>query len=389
MVPAAVSSIIEALGKLILGFGLAFVAVKLTSDVLFASFAAVLGISLGSIISLLYIHIKYKSKNKLLPKDDSSANLKAVKKVIIITAVQIAFASLSNTFVGLIDTLTVRWQIANYTDTAFSSMLANYSSLVWEHNEILGTVSSKTDFATILYGIRSKAFTIFNLIPTLVISVGISAIPLLSADFSSGNKSKFNNRIFETLSLSSLIIFPASFGCIAVSKEISCLLYGMTPSSFLCGELLKIYGFAAIFAGLSIVFGCILQSMGEEKQAFINIVIALFTKLVLNSVWVNEADFNILGSAYATLVCFAVVFIRNLISLAKRMDFTLILKSVYKPFTAALVCIIPAMVITRHYSTNFAIILSVTVSAVVYLALLFAFKIISVSQVAKILKKPS
>lgn len=389
MVPAAVSSIIEALGKLILGFGLAFAVMKLTSNALYGSFAAVFGISLGSVLSLLYVHKKYKNDGQASPLQSSDENVSAIKKVIIITAFQIAFVSLANTFVGLIDTLTVRWQMLNYSDEAFATLLENYAPLLEEYNAISGEILDKTDLPTVLYGIRSKAFTVFNLIPTLVISVSISAVPMLSATFSSGNKDLLEEKVSETLRLASIIIFPASFGSIAVANRITDFLYGKTVSSLICGDFLKIYGIAAVFVGFSIVFGTILQGVGKEKKAFINIIAGLIIKLVLNFVFVGNPNSNILGSAYSTLVAFVVIFVFNFVCVAKQMKLSIILKSVYKPFIAAVLCVIPAVIITRYFSSSFATLLAVGAAAAIYLILLLIFKTFQGSEIAKILKKDS
>lgn len=389
MMPAANSSVIEALGKLIFGFGFAFAVMQLTSNAHFGAFAAIFGISLGTVLSLMYIHRKYKASREDLPNQKSAENIKTIKKIIIVTAFQIALASLSNTFVGLIDTLTVKWQMLNYSSADYQSLLQSFSSLIGDYDAFVGETLADTALPTVLYGIRSKAFTVYNLIPTLVISVSVSAIPLLSSAFSAGDKDSLNDRIYSTLRLSSLIIFPASFGIFAISGQITDLLYGASVSSDLCGEFLKIYGITAIFTGFSIVFGSLLQSMGAEKQAFINMVIGLTAKLIFNFVLVGNISLNILGSAYATLICFVVIFLLNLISVLKRVKFFLIIKSVYKPLISALICIIPAVLISNFMENTLGIILSICSAAAVYVFFLLIFKTFSRVEIGKILKKIS
>ena len=70
MNPTAISKIIEAFGKLFLGLGFAFAVIKITSNPAFAAGGAMLGISIGTLVSTIYLKFRYKFGAKLITSKD-------------------------------------------------------------------------------------------------------------------------------------------------------------------------------------------------------------------------------------------------------------------------------------------------------------------------------
>ena len=60
MTPTAVSQIIEALGKLLLGLSFAYLVKRFTGDLALSSGASIAGISIGAACSALYVIVKYR-----------------------------------------------------------------------------------------------------------------------------------------------------------------------------------------------------------------------------------------------------------------------------------------------------------------------------------------
>ena len=90
MTPVAISNIIEATCKLLIGLTLAIVAIKITSNAGFAATVAMLGVLTGSVFSLLYLHFSHK-KSRLFSQQNNSRDRQynnAILKTIVIMVVK-------------------------------------------------------------------------------------------------------------------------------------------------------------------------------------------------------------------------------------------------------------------------------------------------------------
>lgn len=358
--PVAVSNVIEAFIKLIFGLLFAFLVLKLTGDYIFAAAAATLAIAVGSLIALLYLKSKFKSIN---PKSSNLTEISEKQKIITtIYAVflPVALSSMIGSIVSLIDALTVK---------PFISSAVSY--------EFLKDLNS-LEKATFLYGVRSKAFTVYNLIPTFVAAILVSALPTLASAFTKGDNEQLKNRISKVLKFASIIIFPASLGLFALGENITIFLYGETESYILGGQLLSVFGLAAIFTGFSIILTTILQALDASKTALVNIIIGAVFKVVLNIVFVSIPSINIMGSAYSTLICYLIIFVLNCICLCKKIKAVPMLNSVVKPFLAAVICVVCAYgIVTFLGGGNTVFALSLVVAAVVDFSILIITKCIT------------
>ena len=90
MRPTALSQIIEALGKLILGLGFAWVAMRVTGNDSYASGATIAGISIGAGLSALYVFIKYRRNRKnIVSMGGKALSSRATAKMLLAIAIPI------------------------------------------------------------------------------------------------------------------------------------------------------------------------------------------------------------------------------------------------------------------------------------------------------------
>lgn len=358
--PVAVSNVIEAVIKLVFGLLFAFVVLKLTGDYIFAAAAATFAIAVGSFVALIYLKLRFKAINSINKTVTDKTQKQKIIATIYAVFLPVVLSSMIGSIVSLIDALTVKSFISNAVDYEF---LKGLNSL---------------EKATFLYGVRSKAFTVYNLIPTFVAAILVSALPTLASAYAKGDNEQFKNRVSKVLKFASIIIFPASFGLFALGKNIILFLYGNSPSSDLGGQMLSVFGLAAIFTGFAIILTTILQAVDASKTALINIIIGTVFKIMFNILFVRIPSINIMGSAYSTLICYLIIFVLNCICLCKKIKTVPMLNSVVKPFLAAVICVVCAYFIVAFLgggNTVFA--LSLVVAVVVYFSILIATKCIT------------
>ncbi len=379
MTPTAISTVIEALGKLLLGLGFAYATVRLSGDYALSAAMALLGITVGNLISAIYLHICSKNKKHLNFNADALENslsdsYKKIRNLLISVTVPIVLSALSGSVIGLIDSLLVRIQLTSYSQDAFSVLEDMYQSVIKEQSALIGESIGNASLPTVLYGIRSKAYTVFNIVPTFTVAIGVSAIPVLTDAFSNNDKKRLITSLNSAFKLSSLIAFPAGFGIIALSGRIMALLYGKGASAEIGGKMLFIYGIAAIFAGLAVTLGCILQALNKEKTALLNVFIGLVIKVILNLTLCTNPDINIFGAVFSTAVCYLIMVLLHIFTIVKYIAKPDLISVFLKPLSSAFVCGAVAYGISNIGDSSFVTVLSIIGGGVSYIAVLLLIK---------------
>ena len=379
MLPTAVSELLEALCKLVLGFGFGFFTVKITGDVAFGAAAAILGITVGTAVSTFYLKLYYRIKGDGISPDKLSGSPilggRSAAKALILIAVPVALASLAGNIALIIDALTVRRQLSALDEGSFNIIREMYAYSVADYNKTAVLPITNGQLSALLYGIRGKAYTLFNLVPTLTTVIGVSAVPVIAGLNAEKDYKALNRNLNSALKLVSLISLPAGIGLFVASDRIMELLYDSAASVEIGAPLLKIFGIAAVFAGISIPLTGILQAMGKQKTALINIGAGAAVKLIIGMLTVAVPEINVNGAALGTLACYAVIFVLHTAVLLKSKEVTLDIKTVFlKPLVAALLCGVVAQMVLYIGNSLFITTLAILAAVLVYMICLILLK---------------
>ena len=132
----AVTEVIEAVGKLIIGLILAFAVGKAGAPPQYQAAAAIMGITVGTLFSAVYASIRYKRSGDGItaeqlrlspPAKDSNATLKALMMI----AVPMALGSLATQIAGMIDVMTVQSRLLTSVTENTEIFKANYPEM-WQ-----------------------------------------------------------------------------------------------------------------------------------------------------------------------------------------------------------------------------------------------------------------
>ena len=377
MVFPAVSNVIEALGKLCLGLLAAIITVRLTSNLALGAAAALFGITLGTVASLIYLKIKFSRHNQTISTDCKyDKNMKSRLLKIIIP---VAVASLSMAIVGLIDSVTLRPLLKTLlqSNSQFGELLLAGTSY---------TNVNLREIPTLIYGIKSKAHTIFHLAPTFTMAFGIGAVPMVSQYFAQKDKANIKKNVEASLKFSSILAMPIAVGCFSLSFGIMSLLYG-DASAELGGKILQIYSVASLFAGLTIPTTALLQGISRQREALVSICVGIAVKMILNFVLVSVPSLNVFGAVVASVCCFAVTFVLNMVFLIKGLGFVPnIFGTLLKPFIAAVACGLTAFLIANNSSSKVIILVAIVCAGVVYVGVLLALKAVTLEDGKELFK---
>ena len=378
MYPTAASDIIEALGKLILGYGFAYIAMKLSNNVAYAAAAAMLGITVGALLAALYLRLRYQLKGDLITEAELAASPKPIDskqamRALIVIAIPVVLSSLANNIASLVDVSMVKWQLGRMIGEHADTLRSMYATSIADFNETSSHLLTDAGIPTFLYGIRGKAFTVYNLIPTITSVLGVSALPVLASSWMLKDKKKIKRNIDSMIKMTALIAMPAGAGFVALGGQIMGLLYKSVASVEIGGSMMQVFGFAAIFAGLSIPMTSMLQAIGKQIVPVKNIAVGAVIKIVVNYVLVGVPTINIKGAPIGTLACYLYIFIANLWALIKYTGVVPNILNVFiKPAAAALLCGLTAFGISLAGGSKMITVAAILAAAFVYLIALVA-----------------
>ncbi len=346
MYPTAFSDVIEASSKLIFGYTIAYFIMKYNGNVAYAAAGAIMGITIGTVLGALFLSLRYKLRGDGITKDELSASpepksQRVLLRVLVVIAVPVVLSSLATNVASLIDVSMVKWQLNRVMDTSADTVLNMYSASIADYNASAKEALTNAAIPTFLYGVRGKAFTIYNLIPTISSVLGVSALPVLASVWATDreNKIEIKKNIESIIKFTSLIAMPAGIGMAVLAEPIMSLLYKSAASVEIGAPMLTVFGVAAVFAGISAPMTSMLQAIGKQIIPVRNIAVGAVIKIVVNFMLVGIPEINIHGAPIGTLCCFLYIFISNFASLIKYSGvMPNVLSVLIKPLVSSLLC---------------------------------------------------
>lgn len=327
MAPTALSQIVEALVKLVLGLGLsrwaaaafrkeyalrgtvlsmrpadAGQAELLTLSV--AAAGAILGVTFGSAASLLYLALRSRFRCRIDPAllqcaPPAVGKRTAARRLLRITA-PVAMGAAASNAAGLIDATVLQGRLQALLAENPEMLTTRFAGMI--PPTYLGNPQS---IPTFLYGCYTLAMTVYLLAPALTQTIGVSALPAVTEAWARGDGEALENRICTAAKVTALCCFPAGLGITAVAGPVVEVLYGPGGSAAIVAGVLRILGIAAVFAALSTPLSSMLQAVGRADLPVKLLLAAMALKLLANRFLCGIESIHIYGAAVGTLLCYA------------------------------------------------------------------------------------
>lgn len=400
MVPTAVSEIIEASCKLIVGLSLAYLTISYGTKqyqeygtvfgksfdneadatnciISYAVGAAIIGITLGAFLGFMYLLLRHKIKGDGITRRDlyfapPSRTGKETMYKIFMTAMPIGLGAIIMSVAGTIDASLVNIRIKSIMENSPGKLIEFYGSLI--PTDIVTT--GKTHIY--LYGCYSYALTVMMLITAITQVFGQSALPAVTRAYTIGNKRTLKISIESVMRLTTMFTFPAGLGICVLAKPILSLLYSGAVASEveIASRVLQIMGISVIFIATSTPLCSILQAIGRVDLPLKLYGIGMLIKISLNYTLVGIPSINIQGASVGSLVGYAFVCFVAVFFICKETkiipNFVTI---IIKPLIGAIGCAVTAYFSNKFLSmvipSQIATVVAVLCGAVVYVILLF------------------
>ena len=311
MTPTAVSQVIEALCKLVIGLALASAFKKSFEDEAMAAAGAILGVSVGCLLGAVYMYFCYRGHSRAQPKShDQPEDSKTILTTLAALAIPI---TLSSSVIAL----------TNILDNAILM------------GRLQDALKLSLDDARTLKGVYNKALTLYNLPASFMVPLTASVIPHVSAALKVKRRRQAAQISETALRTTALLAIPAGVGLFVLGEPIMRLLYPTTDVA-LGGWMLSVLGVASISVCFMLVSNSILQAHRMVALPMATTVIGCAMKLAVGYVLIGNPDIGIRGGPVSTVVCFWLIALLDLFIIKRTLPRSLSLGRVFlKPVGAA------------------------------------------------------
>ena len=280
MVPTAVSQVIESLGKLFIGLGLAYYAVQHNFSDQAVAAMTVLGVTIGEVAAAVYMLIQgaitHRSSSAVHALDDSVRPAGQLAKTLLSLSIPITISS---------------------------------------------AVMSLTD--------------LIDVAQTLITALAVSVLPTIASARAAGNHAKVSKTLGTTLRMTVIITLPAGAGFIMLAGPILRMLY--SQGTELGGVLMGLLGFAVPAAALVAVTNSTLQAFGRIDLPLVSMFAGAVVKMLGDYFLIGNPALNIMGAPISTALCYWLIAVINLFHI-RRLTGSLppIGKTVCRPLAATI-----------------------------------------------------
>lgn len=364
MVPTAISEIIEAACKLFLGFTASFIVMKICMNDYYSSGyvfgircdseiaaqsaavplaigAAITGISLGSLFGFLFLFIRYRRGGDGISRTDLKNSPPPQKNSVLIktmvrTAIPIGLGSIVMSLADMVDSTLVQRRIFSIMENTPDALINVYGSLI--PDEVLESGTTHI----YLYGCYGIALTMMMLVTAVTQVFGTTALPSVTAAWTTGNRQKMKESMETVLRVTVLVTIPSGIGISVLAEPLLSLIYNgasLANEVEIGAKVLTVMGISVIFIATSTPMCSMLQAVGRMDVPLKLYTIGMVIKIVVNYILVGIPEINIQGANVGSIVCYGFVTVVAMFVLCRETKIVPNFMSILvKPLIAALIC---------------------------------------------------
>lgn len=300
MVPTAASQVIEQVGKLGVGFYLAYRFLPMGLE--YGAAGALLGVSISEFIALICIVVTYRLRGggdrlaKTPPLEDMGKQTDIAKRILAI-AIPITLGASIMPLVNSIDSVMVTNRL------------------------IAGGLPEEE--ARSLYGLLYGAVaSVVNMPAVITSSLSMSLVPAISAAFALRDARRVRTTTQQGLKIAWIIGMPCFAGICALGAPIVSFLYGSgqsmdAASVELGGNLLSAMSVSIMFLSVVQTTTGILQGFGKPSIPVRSLLFGALAKVVLNYILLAIPQINIYGASISSAACYLTAMTLNLIHILR------------------------------------------------------------------------
>lgn len=354
MTPSGVSQILEQIGRVIIGVGLAFL--LLPKGIEYSAGGAAFGAAAGGSIASIYLYIKYRKVKKSMGIRKIRTNTEILNQILKM-AIPISIGATVGTVMSLIDAILVPQKL----------------------------IQSGVADPTALYGqLTGKASVLVNIPLTLSMALCTSLIPIIAENYVLKRKTELQNKTNLAMKLSLVIAFPCAVGLFCLAEPVMKLLFLKAYDGY---KILKYLSLSIPFIIVTQTTTSVLQGTNHYIRPVINLFIGCAVKVMLTMFLVPIPQINIFGAVIASVSAYIIVTILNIISLKAKIKTKLyVYDSIIKPLLASLimgvvVSITYIFAMERINNNSISCLLSIFMGIIIYIIAILILKVFRMDEI--------
>ncbi|OOM82053.1 stage V sporulation protein B [Clostridium puniceum] len=362
MTPSAISQIIEQLGRVIFGVGLAVI--LLPKGIEYSAGGAAFGATAGAVLGGSYLYSKYRNIKKRYKIKNIKINTEILNTILKI-AIPISLGTTVSSIMNLIDSILVP-------------------------QKLLEAGLTKTQ-ATILYAqLTGKASVIVNIPLTISMAICTSLIPIIAEVSILKKQKELRAKIDISMKMATIIAIPCTFGLFFLAEPIMKFIF---PGRFEGIEILKYLSLTIPFIIITQTTTAILQGTGNYIMPVINLLMGCVIKIVLTEILVPLEQFNIYGAVIASFGAYTIVSILNIITMKYKLRIKLNLYEILIKPTYASVIMMLFVLISYNFvykntiSNGISCLISIFLGMIIYISLIFVLKMFNIEEIRSRIRK--
>ena len=365
MYHTSISQVLESLGKLVFGLSLAYVVlgyatkqvettgavfgieVKNEADAAIvyalAAAAAVFGVTLGTVMGTVYVVIKHHLRKnsdgitqEMLVNSPLAQSKKSTMKDIIAIAVPTAISSLVLNVTNFIDTAMIQNRLSAVVNGNYDTIMKLYGDSITSGGIV------RENIHTFLYGAYDTTLDFKNLVPTVMMTLGVSAIPVISSAMAKKDFKLVGDTVNTVFRTTMLIALPAGAGFFVLAEPILTLLYKGSENESgiaVAAPVLALYGLMMAILTFSSPLTNILQAIGRADVPAKSLALGCIIKIGLNYLLIGIPEINVKGAVFGTGFFYLFCIFYDYAYLKKETKIKLDLKrGLVKPLIASVAC---------------------------------------------------
>ncbi|AQS02743.1 putative polysaccharide biosynthesis protein [Clostridium beijerinckii] len=356
MTPSAISQIIEQIGRVIFGVGLAVF--LLPRGIEYSAGGAAFGATAGAVLGGAYLYSNYKRVKKRYAIKKIKSNPEILNTILKI-AIPISLGTTVSSIMNLIDSILVPQKLL---DAGFTNVQS-----------------------TVLYAqLTGKASVIVNIPLTLSMAICTSLIPIIAENFILKKQKELKGKIDASMKMASVIAIPCTFGLFFLAEPVMKFIF---PGRFEGIEILKYLSLTIPFIIITQTTTAILQGTGHYIKPVINLLIGCLIKIVLTWVLVPMQMFNIYGAVLASFGAYLTVSILNIVmmkfTLRVRLNlYEILIKPCYASSIMMFIVLISYNILYKNTISNgISCLTSIFLGMIVYIIMIIVFKVFNVEEI--------
>ncbi len=352
-IPVAVSEVISGALRVGLGLLLAFLGYRLGMSFEVISALTILGTTVGSVISCIYLLIWEKSHNRHVNTRQNEyvfLSEKDITKRITSIAIPLTLTSAVSSISGIIDLSIImrRLQSSGYSELQSGMLYGNYTTLV---------------------------IPMLNLAATLIAPLSAILLPTVSRCDIKNDRASLSEKLSMSVRVSAMIAVPISAVFMYYGNDVLSFLFE-DSSAAMAAPMLSIAAPGVFFMALLTVINTVLEGSGNTQIPLVSMVFGTAVKLTVSYILIGIESIGIFGAAMGSSVSYIVSFMVSYVYAVAvlRLDIHLI-SSAAIPIALACVSLALTSAISRSFyasGTAFSI-LSPALFTIFYAVLLLIY----------------